>query len=105
MKNKAANVLHHHEKYDGTGYPSGLRGDEVSVEAYILSVADAFDAMTSDRSYRKGMTKEKALSIIEKDAGTHFHPLVAEQFIELIEKEIKEHKSVQSEVLKLQSVN
>jgi putative nucleotidyltransferase with HDIG domain len=49
-------ILSHHEKYDGTGYPSGLKGDKVPMEAYILSVADAFDAMTSDRSYRKGMT-------------------------------------------------
>ncbi len=98
-------ILNHHEKYDGTGYPSGLKGDEVPIEAYILSIADAFDAMTSDRSYRKGMTVEKAINIIEKDAGTHFHPLVAEQFIELIKKEVEEHESVQSRVLKAQSAN
>ena len=98
-------ILNHHEKYDGTGYPSGLKGDEVPIEAYILSIADAFDAMTSDRSYRKGMTVEKAINIIEKDAGTHFHPLVAEQFIELIKKEVEEQENVQSKVLKAQSAN
>lgn len=98
-------ILKHHEKYDGSGYPSGLKDDEVPIEAYILSVADAFDAMTSDRSYRKGMTVEKALSIIKEDAGTHFHPLVAENFIELVNKEVEEQKSMNSQILNVQSTN
>ncbi|MEY8284998.1 HD-GYP domain-containing protein [Lachnospiraceae bacterium 50-23] len=105
LKDAREIILKHHEKYDGSGYPSGLKDDEVPIEAYILSVADAFDAMTSDRSYRKGMTVEKALSIIKEDAGTHFHPLVAENFIELVNKEVEEQQSMNSKILNVQSTN
>lgn len=83
-------ILKHHEKYDGTGYPDGIGGQEVPIEAYILAVADAFDAMTSDRSYRKGMTTQKALEIIQQDAGSHFHPEVAATFVEMVRKEVLE---------------
>ncbi len=99
LKDAREIILSHHEKYNGTGYPSGLEGDKIPIEAYILSVADAFDAMTSDRSYRKGMTIEEALTIIEKDSGTHFHPLVAERFIELIKEEIEEGRIAKGKIL------
>ncbi|MBM7615386.1 HD-GYP domain-containing protein [Alkaliphilus hydrothermalis] len=81
-------ILKHHEKYGGSGYPLGLREDEIPLEAYILAAADAFDAMTSDRSYRKGMTKEKAISILQEDAGSHFHPQVVECFVKIILEEL-----------------
>lgn len=97
-------ILKHHEKYNGTGYPTGLKGDEVLIEAYILSIADAFDAMTSDRSYRKGMTAEESINIIEKDSGIHFHPLAAEKFVELIKKEIADQEKVGTQILRIQSV-
>lgn len=78
-------VLHHHERYDGKGYPDGTKGDDISLETYILSVADAFDAITSDRPYRKGMTLEKAEKIIREEIGRQFHPDVAKATLELIE--------------------
>jgi HD-GYP domain-containing protein (c-di-GMP phosphodiesterase class II) len=62
----------HHERIDGNGYPNGLTGDQISLIARIVSVADAFDAITSTRPYRQGLPVEKALEILEKDAGTQF---------------------------------
>jgi putative nucleotidyltransferase with HDIG domain len=69
-------VRSHHERYDGTGYPDGLAGDEIPLPARILSVADALDAMTSDRPYRKALSMSEALRVIEQDAGSHFCPTV-----------------------------
>lgn len=66
----------HHEHYDGSGYPFGLSGDNIPIEARILAVADAFDAITSDRAYRKAQSSKKAVGIIERDAGSHFDPKV-----------------------------
>ncbi len=67
-------VRHHHERWDGKGYPFGLRGEETPFLARIVSVADAFSAMTTDRPYRKGMEREKALQILEEGAGTQWDP-------------------------------
>jgi HD-GYP domain-containing protein (c-di-GMP phosphodiesterase class II) len=75
-------VLHHHERWDGAGYPHGLRGEEIPVEARLLGVADAFDAMTSDRSYRPALSVEQALAELERCAGTQFDPELAETFVE-----------------------
>lgn len=84
-------VRYHHEKYDGTGYPEGLKGDEIPIEACILTIADSFDAMTSDRPYRKALKREVALMEIEKNAGTQFHPALASRFVLAMEdKEGKE---------------
>lgn len=69
-------ILHHHERYDGSGYPSGSELASLPIEASILSAADAFDAMTSNRPYRRGMSKEEALSIIIEESGRQFHPEV-----------------------------
>ena len=62
-------IRHHHEKLDGTGYPDGLMGDEVSMVARVMAVADIYDALITDRPYRKGMPKEKAFGILGKEAG------------------------------------
>jgi diguanylate cyclase (GGDEF)-like protein len=75
-------VLHHHERWDGTGYPSGLAGDEIPLGARILFVADAFDAMTSERAYREQRSEREALAELERGAGTQFDPLVVEAFVE-----------------------
>ncbi|UFT99176.1 HD domain-containing protein [Radiobacillus kanasensis] len=75
-------VKHHHERYDGKGYPSGLAGENIPKFGRIMAVADAFDAMTTDRPYRKGMTVEKALSILEEGKGTQWDPYYAQLFIE-----------------------
>ncbi|MGR8934469.1 MAG: HD domain-containing phosphohydrolase [Gammaproteobacteria bacterium] len=71
-------VLQHHERLDGSGYPQGLQGDEIIVEARILGLADSMAAMTADRPYRKALTPEEALREIEAAAGTHFDPLVVQ---------------------------
>ena len=74
-------ISYHHERYDGTGYPDGLKGEDIPLEARILAVADAFAAMTSERPYADTMTHEEALKEIEKGAGKQFDPNLAEAFI------------------------
>jgi putative nucleotidyltransferase with HDIG domain len=78
LKPSMVGVLHHHERWDGKGFPGGLKGTEISAHIRILSVADALDAMTSDRPYRKGLAFEDALAEIQKRAGTQFEPAAAE---------------------------
>lgn len=68
----------HHEHYDGSGYPRGLKGEEIPFESQIISVADAFDAMTSDRAYRKALSAEEAVAIIRSEAGKQFAPRLSE---------------------------
>lgn len=80
----AKDVLYHHERWDGKGYPEGLRGEEIPIQARIISIADSYDAMTSDRPYRKGMTKKKTIDEIKKCSGTQFDPKVADVFLKKI---------------------
>lgn len=77
-------ILEHHEKYNGGGYPNKLKGEEISLLGRILCIADAFDAMTSDRTYRKGMTMELAINEIERCKGIQFDPVISDIFIEMI---------------------
>jgi HD-GYP domain-containing protein (c-di-GMP phosphodiesterase class II) len=84
LKDCLAAVQYHHEHYDGSGYPSGLKGSNIPLDARILAVADAFDAMTSSRPYRdQKMTHEQALEEIRRCSGTQFDPDIARIFIEL----------------------
>jgi HD-GYP domain-containing protein (c-di-GMP phosphodiesterase class II) len=76
-------VLHHHERWDGTGYPYGLGGERIPLEARILAVADAYDAMTSVRPYRDPRTHEEALAEVERCSGSQFDPQVARAFLSL----------------------
>ncbi|WP_059173971.1 HD-GYP domain-containing protein [Bacillus sp. FJAT-27445] len=76
-------VEQHHERYDGLGYPHQLKGDEIRIEAAIISVVDAFDAMTSDRVYRKGMDPEDACAELVRHKGTMFHPKVVDAFLSI----------------------
>ena len=73
----------HHENWDGSGYPKGHAGVETPIDARIIHVSDAYDAMTTDRSYRWGMTHEQAIDILRTYAGTQFDPHVVEKFLEL----------------------
>jgi ribosomal protein S27AE len=75
--------MSHHEMPNGRGYPQGLSGDQISVDASIVGICDAFDAMTSTRPYRKGMPIEKALDIIHANLGSQFHAVWGERFIAL----------------------
>ena len=74
-------AVFHHEKWDGTGYPIGLEGEAIPLCARIMAIADVFDALTAKRVYKDAMSPEKAIAIIEKDAGTHFDPELAHLFV------------------------
>lgn len=74
-------VLHHHERWDGRGYPDRLAGDAIPVEARVLAVADAYDAMTSDRPYRRALPEAQALDEVDRCAGTQFDPEIARTFL------------------------
>ncbi|MEJ5229593.1 MAG: HD domain-containing phosphohydrolase [Pseudothermotoga sp.] len=77
----------HHERFDGTGYPRGLKGEEIPLSARIFAVADVYDALTSDRPYRKAWSKEEAVEYIKSQSGKHFDPKVVEVFLKLLEQE------------------
>jgi diguanylate cyclase (GGDEF)-like protein/putative nucleotidyltransferase with HDIG domain len=81
-------VLHHHERWDGTGYPERLAGEEIPLGARIIFVADAFDAMTSDRVYRHSLTPAEALAELERCAGTQFDPTIVGLFVEELTPEL-----------------
>lgn len=81
--------LQHHEKWDGSGYPKGLRGDEIDLCARITSLADVYDALSSERVYKEAWPEEKVLSYIRQNSGTHFDPKLVDLFFECF-KEIKE---------------
>jgi HD-GYP domain-containing protein (c-di-GMP phosphodiesterase class II) len=82
-------VLHHHERYDGKGYPDGLAGDAIPLSAQIVAHADAFDAMTSDRPYRKGLRPEVALQRVIEATGTQFNPAIAGVFVAMIRADLE----------------
>jgi putative nucleotidyltransferase with HDIG domain len=84
LKDITTIVKHHHERFDGKGYPDGLHGDEIPIEAAILTIADSYDAMTSDRPYRKALTQEEAFEELKRNAGTQFHPQLVETFISIM---------------------
>lgn len=79
-------VYHHQERYDGSGYPDGLKGEDIPLGARIIAVCDAFEAMTSDRPYRKALPPQAALQELKKEAGRQFDPAVVDVFLRLAEK-------------------
>lgn len=80
----APSVLHHHENWDGTGYPLGLAGESIPLEARIIAVAEAYDAMISGRSKQASRTKDEALDEIRQNSGTQFDPGIVEAFIQVV---------------------
>ena len=91
MPELAAGAKWHHERYDGKGYPEGLAGEDIPEEARIIAVADAYDAMTSNRSYRGVIPQEKVRSEIEKGKGSQFDPKFADIMLEMIEEDKDYH--------------
>jgi HD-GYP domain-containing protein (c-di-GMP phosphodiesterase class II) len=81
-------ILHHHERYDGAGYPKGLKGEDIPLEARIITVADSFDAMVADRPYRKGLSATEALAELRNCSGSQFDPKVVECFCHNVEKKL-----------------
>ncbi|MCK9571872.1 MAG: HD-GYP domain-containing protein [Candidatus Omnitrophica bacterium] len=79
-------IVQHHERFDGRGYPLGLKSDEISFEAKIISVADAFDAMNSRRAYREALSKEAIISELQKSRGSQHAPEVVDTFLKMLEK-------------------
>ncbi|NPA40379.1 MAG: HD domain-containing protein [Thermodesulfobacteria bacterium] len=86
MKDVIPGVKYHHERPDGKGYPDGLKGDEIPLIAKIIAVADTFDAMTTDRPYRKGLPLEEAINELKRCSGTQFDPEVVKAFLRVLEK-------------------
>ncbi|RKY34470.1 MAG: hypothetical protein DRP80_03655 [Candidatus Omnitrophota bacterium] len=77
-------ILHHHERYDGKGYPYGLKGEEIPLSARIIAVADVYQALISDRPYRKAYSKKEAIEIIKKESGSQFDPKIVKAFLEIV---------------------
>ena len=92
LKKMALGARYHHEKYDGTGYPDNLQGDEIPLEARIISVADAFDAMTSDRPYRKGLSYDIAMKELNRGSGTQFDPEII-RYLNIIMNSSNHHRN------------
>jgi putative nucleotidyltransferase with HDIG domain len=86
LKSLVPLVRHHHEFYNGGGYPDGIDGENIPFGARVLSVADAFEAMTSDRPYRKSLPRTVATDILRKESGTQFDPLVVDAFLAMLEE-------------------
>ena len=74
-------ALTHHEKWDGSGYPNGLRGEEIAIEGRIVAIADVFDALTSERPYKRAWSVEDAIALLREQSGRHFDPSLVELFI------------------------
>lgn len=87
-------IRHHHERYDGRGYPDGLQGKAIPLMARILAVADSFDAMTSDRPYRKALSLEKSIRELKKESGTQFDPEIVKAFLTLLSQKEKDIPSL-----------
>jgi HD-GYP domain-containing protein (c-di-GMP phosphodiesterase class II) len=83
-------ALHHHESYDGRGYPGGLKGNEIPIGSRIVAVIDAYDAMISNRCYRKGFPHEEAVRRLVADSGAQFDPVVVQAFVEIAAQEVAE---------------
>jgi HD-GYP domain-containing protein (c-di-GMP phosphodiesterase class II) len=81
-------ALHHHESYDGRGYPGGLKGEDIPIGSRIVSVIDAYDAMISNRCYRKGLSHEEASRRLNASCGTQFDPIVVRAFLEIASQEV-----------------
>lgn len=87
VKQAAEVALSHHERYDGAGYPGGVKGEHIPMEARIIGIADAYDAMTSDRVYRKHLTREEVIREFQKGKGTQFDPYLVDIFLKMLMEE------------------
>jgi len=93
-------VLQHHERWDGLGYPRGLKGEDISLNARIIAIADTYDAMVSERAYRHSYTKQEAIDEIQRCAGTQFDPLLVKLFTEMMNEDILHIEEINLKELK-----
>jgi HD-GYP domain-containing protein (c-di-GMP phosphodiesterase class II) len=77
-------ILHHHEKWDGTGYPNGLKGKDIPVEARLLAIVDVYDALTSERPYRGALSNSEVIDFMQSNSEIHFDPDITPVFLKLI---------------------
>lgn len=91
-------IKYHHERFDGKGYPYGIKGDEIPLNAKIISIADAYDSMVSKKSYREGLSHEEAMKMIESQSGQQFDPIVVQAFKTIVLDAVKEIKTFESKV-------
>ncbi|MDE7034558.1 MAG: two-component system response regulator, partial [Mucispirillum sp.] len=89
--------LSHHEKYDGSGYPNGLKGDSIPLYGRIVAVADVFDALISQRVYKNSWTLEQTVEYLKSQSGIHFDPIIVEKFLEKIDEAEDIFKSLMPE--------
>jgi len=82
----AAEILHHHEWWDGSGYPDGLKGEEIPLLSRVTAILDAYDAMTNSRPYNEPKTHQEAIEELKRCAGSQFDPQLVEVFLQLMEK-------------------
>jgi putative nucleotidyltransferase with HDIG domain len=94
LKHTREIIKSHQEWFDGSGYPEGLRGEDIPLGARIIAVADAFGAMTTDRPYRKALSTEKAIKELKEGAGTQFDPRLVEIFISILEEKIPHNEGL-----------
>ena len=85
-------IRHHHERYDGKGYPDRLKAEEIPLYARILAVADSYEAMTADRPYRRPLSPIEALSELNRCSGSQFDPEIVKVFTKVLSKELKEQR-------------
>ena len=90
LKDVVEIIKYHHERFDGSGYPFGVKGDDIPLNARIIAIADAYDSMISKRSYRKGLTHEEALKNIELKSGEQFDPIIVEAFKSILPEALNE---------------
>lgn len=98
LKDVVEIIKFHHERFDGSGYPQGLIGDEIPINAQIISIADAYDGMVSNRSYRHGLSHEEAVKRLEEQSGKQFSPVIVNAFKDIVPQIINELKSFESEL-------
>ena len=92
-------IKYHHERFDGTGYPYGRKGEEIPISARIIAIADAYDSMVSNRSYREGLPIEEAMKRIEEQSGKQFDPMIVQAFKAILPEALKEIKSVEDGII------
>lgn len=98
LKDVVEIIKYHHEHFDGSGYPYGIKGDETPLNAKIIAIADAYDGMVSDRSYREGLSHEKAIKRVEQKSGQQFDPIVVQSFKATVVDALKEIKEFEMQI-------